>query len=92
MRRVNLCDLSVMIHCMPLHLSELVLLLYCNILLLTNVILDPIPMAAVVGVTLAILIIFLVLVIALLIAYKKEKMCFKSEYNILNIDIHHWHL
>ena len=53
------------------------------ILLLTNVIPDPIPMAAVVGVTLAILIIFLVLVIALLIAYKKEKMCFKSEYNIL---------
>ena len=79
-----MCDLSVMIHCMPLHLSELVLLLYCNILLLTNVIPDPIPMAAVVGVTLAILIIFLVLVIALLIAYKKEKMCFKSEYNILN--------
>jgi len=38
---------------------------------------DPIPMAAVVGVTLAILIAFLVLVIALLIAYKKEKMCFK---------------
>ena len=82
-----------MIHCMPLHLSELVLLLlYCNILLLTNVIPDPIPMAAVVGVTLAILIIFLVLVIALLIAYKKEKMCFKSEYNILNTYTHHWHL
>jgi len=40
---------------------------------------DPIPMAAVVGVTLAILIIFLVLVIALLIAYKKEKMCFKRK-------------
>jgi len=36
-------------------------------------------MAAVVGVTLAILIIFLVLVIALLIAYKKEKMCFKRK-------------
>ena len=45
-------------------------------------------MAAVVGVTLAILIIFLVLVIALLIAYKKEKMCFKSEYKILNTYIH----
>lgn len=41
--------------------------------------LDPIPMAAVVGLTLAILIAFLVLVIALLIAYKKEKMCFKSK-------------
>lgn len=44
------------------------------------IILDPIPMAAVVGLTLAILIIFLVLVIALLVAYKKEKMCFKSKY------------
>ena len=42
--------------------------------------LDPIPMAAVVGVTLAILILFLILVIALLIAYKKEKMCFKSKF------------
>ena len=93
MRRVNLCDLSVMIHCMPLHLSELVLLCcIATYFCLTNVILDPIPMAAVVGVTLAILIIFLVLVIALLIAYKKEKMCFKSEYNILNTCIHHWHL
>ena len=38
-------------------------------------------MAAVVGVTLAILILFLILVIALLIAYKKEKMCFKSKFN-----------
>merc|ERR1712154_577354 len=40
---------------------------------------DPIPMAAVVGLTLAILIIFLILVIALLVAYKKEKMCFKRK-------------
>ena len=40
-------------------------------------------MAAVVGLTLAILIIFLVLVIALLVAYKKEKMCFKSKYDIV---------
>ena len=38
-------------------------------------------MAAVVGVTLAILIIFLILVIGLLIAYKKEKMCFKSKFH-----------
>ena len=37
-------------------------------------------MAAVVGVTLAILIAFLILVIALLIAYKKEKLCFKSKF------------
>ena len=44
--------------------------------------LDPIPMAAVVGVTLAILIIFLILVIGLLIAYKKEKMCFKSKFQL----------
>ena len=36
-------------------------------------------MGAVVGVTLALLIIFVVLVVALLIAYKKEKMCFKGE-------------
>ena len=35
-------------------------------------------MAAVVGVTLSLLIIFLLLVIALLVAYKKEKMCFKG--------------
>ena len=40
---------------------------------------DPVPMAAVVGVTLSLLIIFLLLVITLLIAYKKEKMCFKGE-------------
>ena len=44
-----------------------------------SILLDPIPMAAVVGLTLAILIVFLVLVIALLVAYKKEKMCFKSK-------------
>merc|ERR1711976_431196 len=43
---------------------------------------DPIPMAAVVGVTLTILITFLILVIALLIAYKKEKLCFKSSTKV----------
>ena len=44
-----------------------------------NNVLDPVPMAAVVGVTLSILIIFLALVIALLVAYKREKMCFKGK-------------
>merc|ERR1719507_163649 len=48
---------------------------------------DPIPMAAVVGLTLAILIIFLVLVIALLVAYKKEKMCFKNDPKKMKEDL-----
>ena len=53
--------------------------LLSKLILFHSILLDPIPMAAVVGLTLAILIVFLVLVIALLVAYKKEKMCFKSK-------------
>ena len=60
-------------------------ILICNLYykILTWSIVDPIPMAAVVGVTLTILIAFLILVIALLIAYKKEKLCFKSKFNLI---------
>ena len=43
---------------------------------------DPVPMVAVVGVTLSLLILFLALVLALLVAYKKEKMCFKGEISL----------
>jgi len=39
---------------------------------------DPVSMASVIAVVLAILIIFLFVVISLLIAYKKQKLCFKD--------------
>ena len=40
--------------------------------------LDPVSMASVVAVVLLLLIIILLLVISLLIAYKKQKACFKG--------------
>ena len=46
---------------------------------------DPVPMVAVVGVTLSLLILFLALVLALLVAYKKEKMCFKGEITFQSV-------
>ena len=64
---------------------SLYILLYKMYNFLDQHVLDPIPMAAVVGVTLSILIIFLALVIGLLIAYKKEKMCFKSKFYIQQV-------
>ena len=72
-----------MIHCMPWYICvrdvTMIIKTYFSSFDNQSILLDPIPMAAVVGLTLAILIVFLVLVIALLIAYKKEKMCFKSK-------------
>ena len=42
-------------------------------------------MVAVVGVTLSLLILFLALVLTLLVAYKKEKMCFKGEITFQSV-------
>ena len=39
---------------------------------------DPVSMTSVIAVVIALLIIFLVLVISLLIAYKKQKLCFQG--------------
>ena len=40
---------------------------------------DPVSMASVIGVVIALLLLFVVMVVVLLYAYKKQKMCFKGE-------------
>ena len=72
---VSLC----VIHCMPCIVTDYKPQLFkCQTKINADVS-DPVPMAAVVGVTLSLLIIFLLLVITLLVAYKKEKLCFKGK-------------
>ena len=45
---------------------------------------DPVSMASVIGVVIALLTLFVLLVIVLLYAYKKQKMCFKGKDSILH--------
>lgn len=40
---------------------------------------DPVSMASVIGVVIALLVLFVILVIVLLYAYKKQKLCFKGK-------------
>ena len=79
--------LSVFSHCMP-RVSDSSYLSH-SLFLLSNIngnhLSDPVPMVAVVGVTLSLLILFLALVLALLVAYKKEKMCFKGEITFQSV-------
>ena len=41
---------------------------------------EPVSMASVIGVVIALLVLFVVLVIVLLWAYKKQRLCFKGEF------------
>ena len=41
---------------------------------------EPVSMASVIGVVIALLVLFVILVIVLLYAYKKQKLCFKGEF------------
>jgi len=41
---------------------------------------DPVSMASVIGVVIALLALFVLLVVVLLYAYKQQKMCFKGEH------------
>ena len=54
--------------------------------LLLSFLTEPVSMASVIGVVIALLILFVILVIVLLYAYKKQKLCFKGKlkplYNI----------
>jgi len=43
-------------------------------------------MASVIGVVIALLIIFVLLSIILLVAYKKQKLCFKGKYSFSRIN------
>ena len=43
-------------------------------------------MASVIGVVIALLVLFVILVIVLLYAYKKQKLCFKGEFCLLFLD------
>ena len=40
---------------------------------------DPVSMASVIGVVIALLLLFVIMVVVLLYAYKKQKMCFKGK-------------
>ena len=44
---------------------------------------EPVSMASVIGVVIALLVLFVILVIVLLYAYKKQKLCFKGEFCLL---------
>ncbi len=44
---------------------------------------DPVSMASVIGVVIALLVVFLMLVVTLLYAYKKNRLCFKGQSNAI---------
>ena len=54
---------------------------WCNFLCFPT---DPVSMVSVDAAVLALLLVFLLLIISLLIAYKKQKICFKGIYLIQN--------